>query len=71
MSDLSIIDVTPENIETYPPLCFMKKGTEGAKLKMQWYLENYPKGLRVKILYSETLLAGLGSETGRRDLPCS
>lgn len=55
MHDLEIINITPENIAQYGVCGYknMKKHLELRK-KINWFNEYYPKGLRMKILFSES-----------------
>lgn len=54
MSDIQIIDLTPENIADYGVCGYkdVKKHVELRK-KIEWFNEYYPKGLRIKALMSE------------------
>ncbi len=55
MSDVKIIDLTPESIVDYG-VCGYKNAKKHKELrnKIEWYREYYPKGLRIKALISET-----------------
>lgn len=52
-NDISIIDLTPDNIANYG-ICGYKDVKKHIELrrKIEWYSENYPKGLRIKALLS-------------------
>lgn len=54
-NDISIIDLTPENISDYG-VCGYKDVEKHIELrrKIDWLKEYYPKGLRIKALISET-----------------
>jgi len=54
MSDIKIIDLTPENIADYGVCGYkdMKKHIELRK-KIEWFTEYYPKGLRIKVVFSQ------------------
>jgi len=55
MNDVSIINITPENIADYGVCGYknVKKHKEIQK-KIEWFNELYPKGLRIKVLFSES-----------------
>lgn len=54
MGDTEIIDLTPENIADYGVCGFkdIKKHVE-LRRKIDWFKEYYPKGLRIKVLFSK------------------
>jgi len=54
MNDIQIIDLTPENIENYGVCGYkdVKKHLELRK-KIEWFKQYYPKGLRIKIIFSK------------------
>jgi len=54
-SDIEIIDLTPQNISDYG-VCGYKDTKKHLELrrKITWFNEYYPKGLRIKVLYSQT-----------------
>lgn len=54
MSDVNIIDLTPENIADYG-VCGYKdvKRHIGLRKKIEWFKEYYPKGLRIKVVFSQ------------------
>jgi N-acetylglutamate synthase-like GNAT family acetyltransferase len=54
MKDIQIIDLNPENIADYGVCGYknVKKHLELRK-KIDWFKEYYPKGLRIKVLFSE------------------
>lgn len=54
MEDIKIIDITPENIADYGVCGYkdVKKHIELRK-KIEWFKEYYPKGLRVKVVFSQ------------------
>jgi len=54
-NDISIIDLTPENIADYG-VCGYKNLKKHLELqrKIDWFKEFYPKGLRIKALISKT-----------------
>lgn len=54
MGDIGIIDLTPENIADYG-VCGYKDVNKHAELrrKIDWFTRYYPKGLRIKVLFSE------------------
>lgn len=54
-ADIEIIDLTPDNIADYG-VCGYKDFKEnlGLRRKIEWYREFYPKGLRIKVLFSKT-----------------
>ena len=53
MTDIQIIDLTPENIANYG-VCGYKDVNKHKELrnKIAWFNEYYPKGLRIKIVFS-------------------
>lgn len=55
MTDISIIDLTPENIADYG-VCGYKDVEKHLELrrKIDWFKEYYPKGLRIKAIISKT-----------------
>ncbi len=55
MSEISIIDLTPDNISEYG-VCGYKDVEKHLELrnKIKWFSEYYQKGLRIKIVFSET-----------------
>jgi ribosomal protein S18 acetylase RimI-like enzyme len=54
-NDISIIDLTPENIAEYG-VCGYKDVNKHVELrrKIEWFKEYYPKGLRIKAVMSKT-----------------
>lgn len=48
-----IIDVTAQNIDEYPPVCFLNPGNEGYRKKRAWLKERFGEGLIVKVLYDD------------------
>lgn len=50
---LEIISVTPENVDTYGLFCVKSKKNPGYAKKLDWFLNEYPKGLRLKILQNQ------------------
>ncbi|MFA0822447.1 MAG: GNAT family N-acetyltransferase [Methanomethylovorans sp.] len=54
MSDIEILDLTPENIAEYG-VCGYKDAKKHVELrrKIDWFKEYYPKGLRIKAIISE------------------
>jgi N-acetylglutamate synthase-like GNAT family acetyltransferase len=54
MEDIKIIDITPENIAEYGVCGYkdVKKHIELRK-KIAWFKEYYPKGLRMKVVFSQ------------------
>jgi hypothetical protein len=53
-TDIKIIDLTPENIADYG-VCGYKDVAKHKELrsKIAWFNDYYPKGLRIKVLYSD------------------
>jgi N-acetylglutamate synthase-like GNAT family acetyltransferase len=49
-----IIDVNLENIEEYPPTCFLNPQNEGYRIKQGWLKKRFSEGLKIKVLYDET-----------------
>ena len=49
-SQAEIISVSPENVATYGLFCIKSKKNPGYSRKLAWFLREYPKGLRLKIL---------------------
>jgi hypothetical protein len=58
MKNPRIIDITPENLEKYGVGCIRDKKHPGVAAKKKWYLQNYPKGVRMKQLYTEGKYGG-------------
>ncbi len=54
MEDIKIIDITPENIAEYD-VCGYKDVNKHIELrkKIDWFKEYYPKGLRMKVVFSQ------------------
>ncbi|AKB34008.1 GCN5-related N-acetyltransferase [Methanosarcina siciliae HI350] len=54
MTDMEIMDLTPENIAEYG-VCGYKELKKHLELrrKIDWFKEYYPKGLRIKVIISE------------------
>mgnify|MGYP001059426159 CR=1 FL=1 len=54
MEDVKIIDLTPENIADYG-VCGYKDVQKHIELrkKIEWFKEYYPRGLRIKIIFSQ------------------
>jgi N-acetylglutamate synthase-like GNAT family acetyltransferase len=54
MSDIQILDLTPDNIADYG-VCGYKNVKKHLELrnKIEWFREYYPKGLRIKALFSK------------------
>lgn len=54
MNDIQIINLTPENIADYG-VCGYKDAQKHLELrkKIDWFKEFYPKGLRIKVIFSE------------------
>lgn len=54
MNDIQIIDLTPDNIADYG-VCGYKDINKHTELrnKILWFKKYYPKGLRIKIIYSK------------------
>ncbi len=54
MTDIQIIDLTPENIADYG-VCGYKDVKKHKELrnKIDWFKEYYPKGLKIKIVFSK------------------
>ena len=54
MDDIEIIDITPDNISQYG-VCGYKdlKKHEELRRKIAWFSEYYPKGLKMKVLFSQ------------------
>ncbi len=49
----AIISVTPDNVDTCGLFCVKSKKNPGYAKKLAWFLQEYPKGLRLKILQGE------------------
>ena len=54
MNDIKIIDLTPENIADFGVCGYknVKKHLELRK-KIEWFKEYYPKGLKIKVVFSQ------------------
>ena len=58
MEKVDIITVTPENIDTYPPRCFLNPKQEGYQIKKEWLNQRFSEGLTIKLLYLENKCIG-------------
>jgi len=54
MPDVTIIDVTENTIDKYPPVCFLNPKNEGYQIKREWLQGRFSEGLKIKLLYLET-----------------
>ena len=54
MKEIEIIDITPDTIAEYG-VCGYKDVAKHLELrrKIAWFTENYPRGLRMKVLFSK------------------
>ncbi|HKK78175.1 MAG TPA: GNAT family N-acetyltransferase [Phaeodactylibacter sp.] len=50
---LQILSVKPENVDEYGLFCVKSKTNPGYGKKLEWFLKEYPKGLRLKILQEQ------------------
>lgn len=52
MQTFEIVSLTPGNLDQYDLFCFKSKSSsEAYQQKLQWFRDNYAKGLRIKVLY--------------------
>jgi N-acetylglutamate synthase-like GNAT family acetyltransferase len=51
MTDVKIIDVDKDNLDLYPPKCFLNPKNEGYQIKREWLKKRFSEGLKIKILY--------------------
>ena len=52
--EIQLIEVTPENISDHPQsICFINPKHEFYEKKIEWYINQYKVGLRIKLLYIE------------------
>jgi len=51
MPDVTIIDVDENNIDKYPPVCFLNPKNEGYQIKRAWLKNRFAEGLKIKLLY--------------------
>lgn len=58
MVQFDIIKVTPENVETYGIGCIRDKKHPGYRAKVQWFIEQYKKGLTIRIAHHQGKQAG-------------
>ena len=54
MVEVEVIEVNKDNIDTYPPRCFLKKDNPGQIQKNEWVLDRLKEGMRVKLLLTKT-----------------
>jgi ribosomal protein S18 acetylase RimI-like enzyme len=50
-SNITIIDVTPDNISKFAPTCFLNSENEGYQTKLKWLRKRFSEGLKIKLLY--------------------
>ena len=58
MEKVDIITVTPENIDNYPPRCFLNPKNEGYQIKKEWLNQRFSEGLTIKLLYLDNKCIG-------------
>jgi ribosomal protein S18 acetylase RimI-like enzyme len=50
MPDLTLQDITENNITEYPPVCFLNPKNEGYQIKREWLQNRFAEGLKIKLL---------------------
>lgn len=50
---IKIVSVTPDNVDTYGLFCVKNKKSPGYASKLRWFIQEYPHGLRLKLLQDE------------------
>lgn len=58
MSNVEIITITKQNINSYPPRCFLKPDNPGQIQKNKWVINRISEGMTVKLLYIDKKLSG-------------
>ena len=58
MSNVEIITITKQNINSYPPRCFLKPDNPGQIQKNKWVIDRFSEGMTVKLLYIDKKLSG-------------
>lgn len=55
MADITVIDITEKNMDTYPKAtsCFLNPKNEAYLVKVDWFKEQFKKGMKVKAVVSE------------------
>ena len=53
MNEFKIIEVNENNIQEYPPKCFLNPKNEGYQIKLDWLKKRFLEGLKIKQLYLE------------------
>lgn len=54
MAEVEVIEVNKDNIDKYPPRCFLKKDNQGQIKKNEWVLDRVEDGMKVKLLLTKT-----------------
>jgi len=58
MPNVKMVEVTEENINKYPPRCFLKTDNPGFLAKVEWLKRRFSEGLRIKQTYVDEKLIG-------------
>jgi hypothetical protein len=58
MSNIEIITVTKQNIDSYSPRCFLRPDNPGQIQKNKWVLDRFSEGMTIKLLYIDKKFAG-------------
>ncbi|MDG6219329.1 MAG: GNAT family N-acetyltransferase [Candidatus Thermoplasmatota archaeon] len=53
MNDVEVIEINKENIDVYPPRCFLKKDNPGQIQKNQWVLNRLDEGMKIKLVLTK------------------
>ncbi len=53
MAKIRIINIDTNNLEKYPPRCFLNPKHEGNVKKYEWLNERFKEGLKIKQIYTE------------------
>ena len=58
MTETKIIEITEQNINSYPSRCFLKNDNPGQIKKNDWTLKRMLEGMKIKLLYLDNKLCG-------------
>lgn len=51
--DYTIINLTPDNINTYPAVCFISPQHQAYLSKKEWLIQRFSEGMKIKLLYED------------------
>lgn len=58
MTEIKTIEINEQNIDSYPPRCFLKNDNPGQIKKNEWTLKRLSEGMKIKLLYLDKKLCG-------------